>query len=63
MSAEEIVVACPDCGRPMAERENRVNGSTFLGCTGYPDFCSRTQKLPEYIRMKREGAASLPGFE
>jgi hypothetical protein len=46
----------------MVERTNSVNGSTFLGCTGYPDFCSETAKLPEYIRLKRAGAAELPGF-
>lgn len=61
--SEQINVSCPDCGRPMAERENSANGSKFLGCTGYPDFCNRTAKLPEYIRMTRAGADQLPGFE
>ena len=63
VSGEEVVLPCPECGRPMVERENRVNGSRFLGCTGYPDFCSHTQKLPEYVRLKRAGAEQLPGFE
>ena len=30
--------------------------------TGYPDFCNHTDKLPEYIRLKRAGAAELPGM-
>lgn len=63
MSAEQVSVKCPLCGRPMAERVNRVNLSAFLGCTGYPDLCSHTEKLPEYIRLKRAGATQLPGFE
>jgi ssDNA-binding Zn-finger/Zn-ribbon topoisomerase 1 len=60
--SDQLTLTCRACGRPMAERENRENGSTFLGCTGYPDFCSETAKLPEYIRLKRAGASELPGF-
>jgi len=29
------IKACPDCGKPMAQRKGR-NGP-FLGCTGYPE--------------------------
>jgi ssDNA-binding Zn-finger/Zn-ribbon topoisomerase 1 len=61
-SEQAVEIRCGKCSRPMAERENRANGSTFLGCTGYPDFCSETAKLPEYLRLKRAGASELPGF-
>lgn len=57
------VVSIPcKCGRPMVERTNRQNGSTFMGCSGYPDLCSETAALPEYVRMIRDGASELPGF-
>lgn len=57
-----IELRCPACGRPMAERENRQNGSRFMGCTGYPE-CAHTEKVPAYVEMIRQGAALLPGME
>lgn len=33
---------CPDCEGPMATRENRAQGNTFLGCMDYPD-CKGTR--------------------
>jgi ssDNA-binding Zn-finger/Zn-ribbon topoisomerase 1 len=60
--SEQVTLRCPSCGRPMVERENRANGSRFMACTGWPDFCSETAKLPEYIRLRRAGASELPGF-
>ncbi len=60
--SDVVTIPCPTCGRPMVLRTNRLNGSEFLGCTGYPDFCSETAKLPEYVRLKRAGASELPGF-
>lgn len=60
--SDTVSLTCPACGRPMVERVNSKNQSTFLGCAGYPDFCSETAKLPEYVRLKRAGAAELPGF-
>jgi ssDNA-binding Zn-finger/Zn-ribbon topoisomerase 1 len=58
----EVTLTCPKCGRPMVERTNRANGSTFMGCTGYPDLCSETAKVPAYIEQKRAGGIELPGF-
>lgn len=61
--AERIELLCPTCGRPMVERENRQNGSRFMSCTGWPDFCSETSKVPAYVEVKRAGGIELPGFE
>lgn len=61
--SDQITLKCPTCGRDMVERINRDNGSRFFGCTGYPDFCSETAKVPAYIEQRRAGAAELPGFE
>lgn len=57
-----LTVACSECGRPMVERTNRQNGSTFLGCSSYPD-CTSTQDVPAYLHQLRAGAAPLPGME
>lgn len=35
MSATRLATDCPFCGRPMALRTRRNDGSPFLGCTGY----------------------------
>ncbi len=35
---------CPWCGKSLKERTNRINGSKFLGCTGYPD-CKYNKNL------------------
>ena len=34
--------ACPKCGAPMREKNNRKNNSTFLGCVNYPE-CNGTR--------------------
>lgn len=57
----EVTVTC-DCGAPMTERTNGQNGSTFMGCTRYPD-CKKTQGLPAYLALKRAGALELPGLD
>ncbi len=33
---------CPDCGSTMVERTNRATGSTFFGCSDFPD-CTGTR--------------------
>ena len=58
-----ITKPCPECRRPMLVRTNRENGSEFLGCTGWPDFCGHTERLPEYLRLLASGATALPGFD
>lgn len=58
----EVTIPCRQCGRPMVERVNRATGSSFLGCSGWPDLCSETAQLPEYVKMIRAGAEELPGF-
>lgn len=59
---EQVTISCPSCGAPMAERENRQNGSRFLGCSRYPD-CTETAKVPAYLEVKRAGGLELPGME
>lgn len=56
-----LYLLCED-GHPMVERTNSVTGSEFLGCSRWPE-CRRTRKLPEYLHLKRAGAAELPGLE
>lgn len=36
--------ACPSCGAKMVERSNRKTGSTFLGCSRFPQ-CRGTRQL------------------
>jgi ssDNA-binding Zn-finger/Zn-ribbon topoisomerase 1 len=57
----EITKVCT-CGRAMVPRVNSINGSEFLGCSGYPD-CRHTEKIPEAVVMRRAGAMELPGLE
>lgn len=57
---ERLQIVCED-GHPMVERTNSQNGSEFLGCSMWPD-CRRTRKVPEYLQLKRAGAAELPGM-
>lgn len=56
-----VIVTC-GCGAPMVERTNGLNGSTFMGCTRYPD-CNETAKVPAYLEVKRSGGMELPGLE
>ena len=34
--------ACPKCGHPLVMRTNKKDGTTFMGCSGYPN-CRYTQ--------------------
>lgn len=52
------VKACPNCGRDLIERTNTKNGSTFLGCSGYPD-CTHSERLPESLKLRRAGQAGM----
>lgn len=52
-----------ECGRWMIVRENRQTGERFLGCEGYAmGLCNGTRKLPEYLKLREQGAAELPGM-
>lgn len=57
-----ITISCEVCGSPMVLRENRQNGSRFLGCSQFPQ-CRETSPLPAYFAMLEAGAEHLPGFE
>lgn len=59
---DQVTISCPACGAPMVERENRQNGSRFMGCSRYPD-CEETAKVPAYLEVKRAGGLELPGLE
>jgi ssDNA-binding Zn-finger/Zn-ribbon topoisomerase 1 len=61
--SDQITLTCPTCGREMVERENSKTGSRFMGCTGYPEFCNETAKVPAYLEVKRAGGMELPGME
>ncbi len=43
-------------------RTNSQTGGQFLGCERFPD-CRYTSEIPTYVKLKRAGAAELPGFE
>ena len=58
----ETTIACADCGQTMVVRMNRERQSEFLGCSQYPT-CTNTQPIPEWLRLKKAGAAMLPGME
>ena len=53
---------CPQCRAPLVERTNRATGSTFLGCSEWPD-CSFTMPIPTDVLLRRAGAQTLPGME
>lgn len=59
---EPTTIACESCGQTMVVRVNRETGSEFLGCATYPT-CTSTMPLPEWLRLKKAGAAMLPGLE
>lgn len=58
MNNVTVIKHCPECGRPLVERTNRENGSTFLGCRGYPD-CTHTEPIPESVRLRRQGQKGM----
>lgn len=60
--SESVTITCSACGAPMVERTNSHNGSTFMGCTRYPD-CDQTAKVPAFLEVKRAGGMELPGLE
>jgi ssDNA-binding Zn-finger/Zn-ribbon topoisomerase 1 len=60
--SEQVTISCLACGSPMVERINRLNASTFMGCSRYPD-CTETQKVPAWLEVKRAGGIELPGLE
>lgn len=59
----DTVKAKCECGREMVVRQNRENGSRFMGCVGWPNDCRHTAPIPAYAILRSQGAASLPGFE
>jgi ssDNA-binding Zn-finger/Zn-ribbon topoisomerase 1 len=58
----KIRLPCPDCTGELVARQNKENGSRFLGCTNWP-VCSKTQPIPLYYVLRAQGAQVLPGFE
>lgn len=58
----DIQKRCPGCGRALLIRENRQNGSHFLGCAGYPE-CDHTENIPETLRLRLAGVPELPLFD
>ena len=56
-----ITKLCQECARPMEVRRNKSTGTEFLGCAQWPE-CTYTEPLPIDVQMRRDGAATLPGF-
>lgn len=54
----EITKTCPECGRALVIRTNRLTGIEFLGCIFWPE-CKHTEPIPESLRMRLAGAPSL----
>jgi DNA topoisomerase-1 len=43
VKGKETDEKCPQCGKPLVTRYSKKSGSSFLGCSGYPD-CKYTQR-------------------
>ena len=61
MTEVTVTKACPQCSEPLIIRVNKLSGLEFLGCTQWPT-CDHTEPLPFSIILRRQGAATLPGF-
>lgn len=57
----KITKVCPECGGTLVVRQNRMNGSRFMGCTKWPILCQHTEPIPEYVRYKAAGGTALAG--
>ncbi len=53
---------CPHCGSPLVVRTNGETAEEFLGCQAYPE-CKFTQPIPVDIKLRMQGAPTLPGLE
>ena len=60
--SRNIVKACPECSQPLVVQKNGETGVEFLGCSLYPQ-CTHSEALPEDVKMRMQGAATLPGFD
>ena len=49
---------CDQCGKPMAVRRRKRDGSAFLGCTGYPK-CRNVRQLPTAEREPEAAAVEV----
>ena len=58
MNPITVVKYCPLCSQPLVERTNRQNGSTFLGCSRYPE-CKHTEPIPESVKLRRQGQRGM----
>ena len=54
MRGKKTTKPCPDCGAVMIVRQNKQDGSFFLGCNRYPD-CKVTMEIDESFVMKLQG--------
>lgn len=54
----ESDILCPNCGRHLIVKTNRLTGSQFLGCAGFPE-CFHTQPIPEAWIMRAHGQPTL----
>ena len=70
MTMTDVAKACPRCApaTAMVVRQNGTTGADFLGCPNYardvddPMRCTHTEPLPLDMQLRRQGAATLPGF-
>lgn len=55
---EHITKPCRRCGALLEIKVNIETGEEFLGCVRWPE-CSYTEKLPETIKLRRQGVKDM----
>lgn len=54
----EVNLTCLQCGARLLVKENRYNGTQFLGCPRWPE-CTYTREIPQSMIMRATGQAEL----
>lgn len=56
--SEHITKPCRRCGALLEIKRNRETNEEFLGCARWPE-CTHTEKLPETIKLRRQGVKDM----
>ncbi len=62
MTPVTIEKECSACGAKLVVRFRRKTGMPFLGCERWPN-CAYTERMPESVKLRLNGAPALPGLE
>lgn len=62
MQHARIMKNCPDCGKPLVLKEKGKNGEPCLECSQAPE-CEHSEPVPMDVKLRMQGATTLPGFE